>query len=452
MTIARKQESLILLLGDILFFLVALWLTLTIRYVEIPDTTLIYNHLVPFSFLFVAWIGVYFISGLYGKQTTLLRSRLLSIILRAQIVNISIAATFFFLIPYFGITPKTNLFIYLIVSSGLVVFWRMHAFSFFETKKKQKAVLIGYHDEVQDLVEEVNRNPRYHIEFTLVAEIDESLDEKRLQAEIFQIVESGEASVIVADVKSRNTRRLLPALYQLSFFEEKVAFFDIHKVYESVFDRIPLSALNESWILENISLSPKPLYDAFKRITDIVLAVPALAGSLLIFPFIYLAIKLDDGGGIFFAQERIGKNNKPIRITKFRTMSGGEEEDKTLNSKRIVTRVGRFLRVSRIDELPQLWNVIRGDLSLIGPRPEITTLVEHYKKEIPFYSIRHIITPGLTGWAQTCHENHPHHSANTVETRVKLSHDLFYLKERSILLDTYIGFRTIKTLLSRVGK
>ena len=124
------------------------------------------------------------------------------------------------------------------------------------------------------------------------------------------------------------------------------------------------------------------------------------------------------------------------------TRGGGSSE---------ITRVGKFLRKLRIDELPQLLNVLRGDLSLIGPRPELPELVRVYEKEIPYYNIRHLIKPGLSGWAQLYHENHPHYRANVSETKVKLSYDLYYIKNRSFFLDLKIALKTIKVLLSRSG-
>jgi lipopolysaccharide/colanic/teichoic acid biosynthesis glycosyltransferase len=165
-----------------------------------------------------------------------------------------------------------------------------------------------------------------------------------------------------------------------------------------------------------------------------------------------LAIKLDSNGPIFIVQERVGRKSKPIKIFKFRTMtandngvySNGKSENK-------VTDVGAFLRTSRLDELPQLWNVVRGELSLIGPRPELPSLVAQYEKDIPYYGIRHLTKPGLSGWAQIYHDNHPHHGLAVEQTTEKLSYDLYYLKNRSFVLDVTIAIKTIKKLLSRSG-
>jgi lipopolysaccharide/colanic/teichoic acid biosynthesis glycosyltransferase len=121
-------------------------------------------------------------------------------------------------------------------------------------------------------------------------------------------------------------------------------------------------------------------------------------------------------------------------------------------TKNVVTRVGSFLRRSRIDELPQFWNVIKGDLSMVGPRPELPSLVAIYKNEISYYESRHLVKPGLFGWAQIYHESHPHHEIATEETRNKLSYDMYYIKNRSLMLDLKIVLRTLQILIRRSGR
>ncbi|NCN08012.1 sugar transferase, partial [Candidatus Parcubacteria bacterium] len=140
-------------------------------------------------------------------------------------------------------------------------------------------------------------------------------------------------------------------------------------------------------------------------------------------------------------------------ILKFRTMlfnDNGDWQNKGLINK--VTKVGNFLRKTRLDELPQLWNVLKGDISLIGPRPEFPNAVKQYAEEIPYYNVRHLIKPGLSGWAQIYHDQHPHHQADTLETKNKLSYDLYYIKNRSFFLDLKIALRTLNILLSIAGR
>jgi lipopolysaccharide/colanic/teichoic acid biosynthesis glycosyltransferase len=170
-----------------------------------------------------------------------------------------------------------------------------------------------------------------------------------------------------------------------------------------------------------------------------------------------LAIKIDDGKEIFIKQERIGQNNNIINIIKFRTMSINDgvveqgEKEESISRVQHVTRVGRWLRASRIDELPQLWNVLKGDISLIGPRPELPNLVKLYEKEISFYNVRHLIKPGLSGWAQIYQKTPPKFSTDYDQTKTKLSYDLFYIKNRSFWLDIKIALKTIRELVSRRG-
>jgi lipopolysaccharide/colanic/teichoic acid biosynthesis glycosyltransferase len=183
---------------------------------------------------------------------------------------------------------------------------------------------------------------------------------------------------------------------------------------------------------------------------DFVLSLVLGTVSLVFYPFVYLAIKLDDGGDIFIKQERVGKDGKNIILYKFRSMNRNET-DLTSNNVNKITGIGNFLRKTRIDELPQLWNVFRGDISLIGPRPELPSGVAIYDKEISYYNIRHLIKPGLSGWAQIHQENHPHHTAEINLTREKLTYDIFYIKNRSFWLDIKIALKTIKALLSRQG-
>lgn len=448
MTISNKRESLILFLGDISVFVVSLWVTLLIRYGKAPSIELFQSHLTPFSIIFALWALVFFIAGLYEKHTTILKSRLPSILFNTQIANSVIAIAFFYFLPYFGINPKTNLFIYLVISFLFILGWRGYASTELGFRKREKAVLIGSGAEMKELKQEVNQNPKYSIYFVSSLNLDD-IDAIDFQNEVTKMIYSEDVSSVVIDLKNEKVGPILPRLYSLIF--SKVKFIDMYKVYEDIFDRIPLSLLTYNWFLENMSRQTHTGYDFLKRIMDIILTIVSGIPSLIFYPFVYLAIKLDDGGDIFSRQERVGQNNKIISVYKFRTMvlaNDNAEWDTTENK---VTRIGAFLRKSRIDEFPQLWNVLVGDVSIIGPRPEFSRPVKEYGDKIPYYNIRHIIKPGLSGWAQIHHDRHPHHGVDIEETRNKLSYDLYYIKNRSFVLDLKIALQTLKTLLSRSG-
>jgi len=447
MDILTRKESVLLFIGDIVFFAFSLWLTLSIRFGSFPSEEVFVAHLVPFSFLFVLWFVVYFIAGLYEKHTLILKSKLPSIVFNAQVANSIIAIVFFYAFPVFGIAPKTILFVYLLISFIGVLFWRLYGLSVITKKEKQPALLIGAGEEMRELLLEVNGNSRYDLEFVSSIDVND-IDSIDIQEDIIRQVYSNNIKIVAIDFANEKIGALLPHLYNLVF--SKVRFIDSHKIYEDIFDRIPLSLVTYSWFLENISISPNFSYDFLKRVMDVFLSVILGSVSILIYPFVYIAIKLDDKGDIFISQERVGKDGKLIRLYKFRSMSRNEV-DLGIKTENKVTKIGYFLRKTRIDELPQLWSVIKGDLSLIGPRPELPSGVVIYGKEIPYYNVRHLIKPGLSGWAQIHQEVHPHHGAEVNLTKEKLTYDIYYIKNRSFWLDIKITLKTIKALLSRQG-
>ena len=449
-TIRNKKEPILLFLGDIALFYGALWVTLFIRYAQAPTARLWATHVWPFTLLFIVWIGVFYIAGLYGKHTLVMKRRLPARILRVQLFNVMLAVAFFYFIPFLGITPKTNLFIYLLVSFVLILLWRLYGQETLGFRRRQKALLIGSGTELKELRNEIVHNRRYNLEAISWIDLDE-VDALDFEKDVVERIYAESVSVVAISMHNKKVEPYLPRLYNLMF--AGVGFVDMHKVYEDIFDRVPLSVLRHSWFLENISLSPRRSYDVLKRAIDLMISLAGGVLTLPLYPLIWLALKLDDGGPLFIEQERIGQNNRPIRILKFRSMQvdpGASPLEKEKNYVR-VTRVGRWLRKSRIDELPQLWAVVRGDLSLVGPRPELPELAAEYDKQVPYYHVRHLIKPGLSGWAQLYHEAHPHHGADVEETKNKLSYDLFYIKNRSLSLDVEIIMKTLRVLVSRSG-
>ncbi|MEI7810730.1 MAG: exopolysaccharide biosynthesis polyprenyl glycosylphosphotransferase [bacterium] len=445
MTILNKNEPFTLFLGDIIAFVVALWVTLFIRLGSVPTNTLLESYVAPFVILFVAWVLVFFIAGLYEKHTTILRNRLPGIILNAQIANTVIAFIFFYFVPVFGIAPKTTLIIYLFVSFGSILLWRLYGINFLVPQRRNMALLVGSGSEMKELYEEVNSNNRYNFKFISSIDLD-NISQSDFQEEIVNRIYTEDISTIVIDLHHKKVEPVLSHLYDLIFF--RVSFIDIHKVYEDIFDRVPISLLKDGWFIENISLSPKVTYDFLKRSMDILFSVVFGFASLIVYPFVVLAIKIQDGGPVFISQERAGKNNKVIKIYKFRSMKGSDSGKWITKDDNRHTIVGKFIRKTRIDELPQLWNVLVGDISLIGPRPDLVVFNEQLSKEIPYYNVRSTIKPGLSGWAQT-HQEKPPQSVE--ETKIRLSYDLYYVKNRSFIIDVKIALRTLYILISRQG-
>ncbi len=424
-----KKEALVLLLGDLILFGVSLWLTLFIRYSQWPNKEIFISHLQPFLFLFVSWTLVFFISGLYDKQTNAFKQKLPGVIFNAQLINSVIAVLFFYFIPYFDIAPKINLFIYLLTTIVSISAWRIFLVDYIYLKRAENVLLVGVDTETSEIEDEIRTNRKYGL--TIFKKVP------RLTEEALSDVPK-RVSTIIMDLNNAPSHLIF----------SNVKFIDANDLYENIFDKVALSSLSDIWFLKNVSNHQKFLYDIGKRGMDVVISLVVGLISLPLYPFVYLAIKLDDNGTVFIVQDRIGKGNKIMKIFKFRSMKKNDGGKWVVKGDNRITRVGRFLRKTRIDELPQLFNVLKGDLSLIGPRPDILDLGFKLREEIPYYSMRNLIKPGLSGWAQI-HQDLPPQSIE--ETRIRSAYDFYYLKNRSFVLDVQIALKTIKTLLSRAG-
>ncbi|MEY3784450.1 MAG: hypothetical protein RLZZ230_772 [Candidatus Parcubacteria bacterium] len=446
----RLRELLILIIGDIVVFNVALWVTLLVRYFEIPSANRLAEHLGPFFTFTAVWILVFYILGLYDKHTNLLKKLLVGRILYAQIINVVVAGALFFIIP-FGITPKTNLVLYLVISIALLSFWRLRIVPRLSSKQRHKAVLIADGPEAIELVDEINNNDRYNYSFVRI--IDEKIlaDTSDFERKIMSLMEREKIELIVADPQGDSIRTFLPVLFNLSFLHFAFTFLDFNRLYADTFDRVPVRRLQYDWFITNISQSKSVIYDTAKRTIDVIGAVLLLLPASILLPFVWLGIKLEDRGSLFYTTTRVGQFNRPITIYKLRTKNGADKGASALNSTLRDTKVGMFLRKTRIDELPQLINVLKGDLSFIGPRPEMPALAEVYAREIPYYNTRHFLKPGLSGWAQINNFDVPRGGVDVERTIAKLSYDLFYLERRSLLLDIQIALKTVATIIMRTG-
>lgn len=226
-----------------------------------------------------------------------------------------------------------------------------------------------------------------------------------------------------------------------------IAVYNIRQVQESLTGRVKIRHLYEN---DLGSLLPSPAYVVVKRILDIILILITLPISIPLMLLTALAIKLESKGNVLFIQNRIGQGGREFKIYKFRSMSMNSEQDGAKLAQvgdARVTRVGKFIRKTRLDELPQFFNILRGDMSLIGPRPEQKVFVEQFNQSIPFYNYRHIVKPGLSGWAQVTQG----YAGDTNETQIKLEHDFYYIKHFSLSLDILIIFKTIKTIATGFG-
>jgi lipopolysaccharide/colanic/teichoic acid biosynthesis glycosyltransferase len=451
MTYGRKA-ILLLFAGDIAVFTCALWLTLLFRYGALPNQDLLLDHLLPFGLLFILWVIVFYMAGLYGKRIILFKSRLWGIILRVQLLNIVLGALFFFFFPGIGIAPKTNLVLYLFVSLALIFFWRIGLFPrITHPSTRTRAALIGTGPEVWELVEEVNNNPRYHLEFVVIEEAEALVRDFDLFAQ--KIVEA-KVSLLVVDTTHDALRPLLGRIYELALVTHDYQFTDFYDIYEEVFDRVPLSLLEYGWFLKNVSDPASSFYFFAKRLIDLTGGVVMGIITILLVPFLWIAMRLEGSGPLLIGQDRIGLNGAHVRAYKFRSMRFSDAGVWIKEGKEnYVTKVGAFLRQTSLDEFPQFINILRGELSLIGPRNDIRALGDRLAEAVPYYNIRYVVKPGITGWAQI---NQQYEQGNispqsVEETKTRLAYDFYYIKNRSLALDIVIALKTVKRMLFRVS-
>jgi hypothetical protein len=301
-----RREGPALFAGDIFFLILALWATLFVRYGTPPGTEIFLQHLVPFSFLFVLSALVFFISGLYEKHTLIFKQKLPQIILYAQIANATVGAIFFFMVPYFGIQPKTNLFIYLVLSTAFVSVWRTFLFPRFSVSPRTLAVLVGDGEECAHLYSEVNGNNRYPFRFTAYLN-RKNVPAELIRARILSEVASG-VSMLVLPFSYLEGGTLLPEWRTL--MSSGVRFIDASILYEELFDRVGLSFLDQRWFLEESARSRTALYRVLKRTMDVVLSLTALVALSPFFVIVSLILKAGGGTALIFQGRTTDKNRE----------------------------------------------------------------------------------------------------------------------------------------------
>jgi exopolysaccharide biosynthesis polyprenyl glycosylphosphotransferase len=318
---------------------------------------------------------------------------------------------------------------------------------------RRRLVLVGADDATRDLLDDLARHP--HLPFEIVGIVDDDGSDRvegvrRLGAtrELGSILRDERPDLVVLASNGSRTEALSHVL-DLASLDVRVV--DVHHFNEHAFGKVPVHHLSPVWFMGVLHLYQRPYSRLVKRALDLVIATVAFILVAPVLLVVAAAIRAERSGPIFFRQARLGEGGNVFEILKFRTMIERAEEDgvavwATEDDVRI-TRVGRILRRTRIDELPQLWNVLRGDMSVVGPRPERPEFLELLRETVPFWTRRHLVKPGITGWAQVRRG----YTADVMGTADKLSYDLYYLKYRSLLFDLAIASRTVGIVLSGFG-
>jgi len=314
----------------------------------------------------------------------------------------------------------------------------------------ERVYVLGTGERAQRVVQGLRQNPEIGVEIaSWTGKMEGAVTRDSVAAHLLEIVHKQKVHrVIVAMPDRRGTipmRELLDLRMQGVKIEEAATWL------EKISGKIEVENLYPSWLVYGQGFRRSTAFIVIRRVVSVIISLLGLTLSLPLLPLIVLAIRFDSKGPVFYTQARVGKGGRVFNVVKFRTMRQDAEAANgpqwAGNNDPRVTRVGKFLRVSRLDEIPQLWCVLKGDMAFVGPRPERPEFIEWLSKEIPYYGVRHMVRPGLTGWAQVKYK----YGSTVADAREKLQYDLFYIKNASIGLDLLIMFLTVKTVLLRRG-
>jgi exopolysaccharide biosynthesis polyprenyl glycosylphosphotransferase len=357
--------------------------------------------------------------------------------------------------------PRRGVASFLLLASLLTLLWRYFYIRWYKSPGLMRRVLIiGAGQNGRTLAEiaaQVTPQP-----YAMIGFLDDN--PQKIGTDVAGLPVLAGNDQLLAVIEAHNITDLIVAIsgemlgatFQalLDAQEQGIEITRMQTTYEEILGRVPVLHLESDWVLRSFvdEARVSGFFELGKRILDVIGAIAGMAIVAFFTPFITIAILIDSGRPIFYSQDRLGRNGQIFRIHKFRTMRQDAEQDGRAQmageKDPRVTRVGNFLRATRLDELPQFWDVLRGEMSLVGPRAERPEWVEHFQREIPFYRSRLLVKPGITGWSQINYG----YAATVEDTTIKLEYDLYYIKHRSIMMDIVIMLRTIGTVFRFKGR
>lgn len=449
-----SRQKLLLLLGDILIVDLSVVLAHFLRLKKHLIFTDWNRRLVTLVFLLVIYIISFYIFDLYNVRQKFRRIRTVVLVFGSLILVALITTVFFYIFPYR--VGRGIFLISLVPIAVLITTWRWFFFLVFRLTVPQRNVLIvGISKKARDLGAFLDKNDEYRVigfiseKRPKEGELGSKLwgDAKSLK----KLVYDYNVHDIVLASEPVGDRKMIRALMNCKLWGVKIT--DTARFYEHLLNKLPVKDIDEEWVLksEGFNYVGSRMYDRIKRLMDLAISLLILIVTVPVGVIIALGIKLNSKGPVFFNQERVGKHYKPFKLLKFRTMILNSEDGvpqwAEKNDLR-VTGFGRILRKMRMDELPQLLNVMKGQMSLIGPRPEREYFVNKLINDVPYYSLRFSVKPGLTGWAQVNYR----YGASVEDAIEKLQYELYYIKNMSILLDLRIILKTFRIMLFGLGR
>jgi exopolysaccharide biosynthesis polyprenyl glycosylphosphotransferase len=447
-----KIAKVVALLGDVAIFYFCLYFTTFLRYKDNLSPEVWQLHWPIFTGLLIIWLAVFYAFNLYDLPAIKRKINFFNNFSLAIIINLIVGIIYFYVLSSnTEIRPRLVLLILTVLFSAFYIIWRILLGKIINSKKLyQNLLFVGYHPVINELLPGQGYHQRFGYNFKGIVLENPNFEiglKKYAPDELENVFKSQKIDLLVIyEPEKKEISQLLFKIMPL-----KANFISLTNFYERELRRVPLKLINHGWFLENFSEGNKTVLDFIKRIFDLLISVILGIISLVFIPFIALAIKLDSNGPVIFKQTRVGRDGQTFTAYKFRSMFTNAEQTGPSWAKQDdprVTKIGRFIRKTRLDEIPQLWNILKGQMSFVGPRPERPEFIKELKEQIPFYEERLLIKPGLTGWAQI---NYIY--ADSVESSLtKLQYDLYYIKHRSFIFDLGIILKTLNTIIKKLGR
>ena len=390
-----------------------------------------------FAFSFVAAVTVVMLYSLDLYDFRFIKPVSSSLWRTATALTLSpiIGIIFFYALPYFHVTPKTNLVVFFAIFGILFVLWRRTFFSVFSRSFQNKTIVWGTSATAQYLFQEIEENPhRGYSPLLLTADLDQ----------LISAIDEHHFHILVIDDHLQLPDELIE-----SIFKKKITVLSLLETYEQVLQKIPVETVDETVFIQNMQ-NHRNISAALYRAFECFAAGLALIASSPFWIVAAIAIKIEDRGPFFYLQPRMGYLGETFMLYKFRSMTieekrkGGIGSDWTDARDPRVTRIGRIIRKLHIDEIPQMINILKGDITLVGPRPDVARVEQGLKQTVPHYHLRHVVKPGFTGWAQIKY----HAPSRPDEFVTRFEYDLFYIKNREFFFDLGIIMRTLQIILS----
>lgn len=432
----------VLVIGDIISFILGFFAFGLIIYGWSGIAQAITLHAFPFTFLVIIWIGIFFIFNFYELRNSKPNAVFLRNMGIASIIMLAVGFIYFYINPQTRITPKLNLVIFEYLSLFFVLSFRRIFYLATMNSFHTNFAIVCSEEKFHSLVSEIAENPQL------------GFQNKGIYTSLTDFYqEHPTIDLLIIHKTSEHETELLEKI-----LASNIEVIDLPEAYETILYKIPVDFIDNQWIVRSITKGSDVIYRGLSRIISIVFAIIVGIITIPISLVIMTAIKLEDGGPILIRQQRTGQHGKPFLLYKFRSMivlgADGQAElpgqavwAAVGNDSRI-TKVGAITRKLHVDEIPQMINLFRGDLQLVGPRPERPEFVEKLEHEIPYYFMRHTITPGFTGWAQIKFR----YARTVMDSREKFEYDLYYIKNRNLFLDFGIILKTAQIVFTHAGK